>query len=89
MMIIERNQIEQANRRSRFEDLLRHFVREWAPDNDRDRYEMSMQLMSLMRDAMQYQTFTFGAAIESYAAQQLLHASMVPLNAIFDREPKK
>lgn len=72
-----------------FEDRLRHFVREWAPDNDRDRYEMQLQLCMLLRDAMQSQTETFARGIDHYASQQLLQASLHPLNVIFDKPEAK
>lgn len=88
MSDIDRKQQEHVMRRDQFEDMLREFVGTWAPKDDRyERDVFQRELMTLMRDAMQYQSFTFGAAIESYAAQQLLQASMHPLGAIF-KEPK-
>lgn len=67
-----------------FEDRLRHFVREWASDNDRDRYEMSMQLTRLFVDAMRHQTTTMGSGVEQYAAMQFQERSLQPLRVIME-----
>ncbi len=77
----EREEIE----RNIFEDRLRHFVREWAPDNDRDRYEMQLQLSMLLRDAMRSQAALFSHGIDQYASMTLRVASLHPLEAIFDK----
>jgi hypothetical protein len=74
--------------RTIFEDRLRHFVREWAPENDRDRYEMQTQLSLLLREAMQSQTETFARGIDRYASQQMLTISLAPLNVIFEKPTK-
>lgn len=76
-----RNEID----RMIFEDRLRQFVREWAPDNDRDRYEMQTQLSLLLRDAMQSQAAMFSQGVERYASIMLRQASLSPLNVIFDK----
>jgi hypothetical protein len=67
-----------------FEERLRGFVREWAPNNDRDRYEMQLQLTMLLRDAMQSQTEIFARGVDRYASQQLLAMSLSPLSVIME-----
>jgi hypothetical protein len=81
----EREEIE----RNLFEDRLRHFVREWAPDNDRDRYEMQLQLSMLLRDAMRSQTAFISAEIDRYTSTILREASLRPLAVIFDKPESK
>jgi hypothetical protein len=71
-----------------FEDRLRHFVREWSPDNDRDRYEMQTQLMMLMRDAMRSQSSMYAMGVEGYAARNLEMASLSALSVIFKPDAK-
>jgi len=80
---------QEEMRRRFFEDHLRNFVREWAPENDRDRYAMQTQLMLLMRDAMQSQGAVYSLGVEGYAARALEVRSLSPLNAIFTPEEKK
>lgn len=72
-----------------FEGRLRHFVREWSPDNDRDRYEMQTQLSILMRDAMQLQNATFSLGIDRYVSQQLEQSAIASAyHGIFDKGDK-
>lgn len=88
-MSIDRAKMEADLQRDRFEHRLRHFVREWAPDNDRDRYEMQSQLCGLMRDAMQSQSAVISYWLEMHAAQNFLMMALQPLNVIFEKPEKK
>jgi hypothetical protein len=87
MSAINRESMIAHRARLIFEDRLRHFVRQWAPDNQRDRSEMQIQLCMLLRDAMQSQAETFSAGVERYASMALQNASLAQLKVILE-EPK-
>jgi hypothetical protein len=77
--------------RRSFEARLRHFVSEWAPDNDRDRYEMAMQLNLMMREAMSHEravTETVMGMATAYI-DRILNQSQYPLRVLFDPPSKK
>ncbi|MET4187576.1 hypothetical protein ABIB86_000475 [Bradyrhizobium sp. JR1.7] len=75
-----------------FEDSLRRFVTLWAPTpkeahwhEDPERFRMD--LMMLLRDAMQSQAETFSRGVDHYASQQIRAMSLRPLHVIMERKP--
>lgn len=66
-----------------FADRLQHFVKRWAPEDPRDKYDFQMDMMRLFVDAMREQNTTMSYGIDTYASQIYQEAALRPLNMIF------
>jgi hypothetical protein len=69
-----------------FADRLRHFVKRWGPEDQRDLFDFQMDLTRLMVDALRHKSDTMGFGIETYAAERFAELAMRPLCVIQEKQ---